>query len=118
MSSALTRYRVMAMVVGTMLLVLVLVGMPLQYGAGHPGLADVVAPIHGILYIVYLLAAADLWMRERGRLSGRQVLAMFCAGFLPFLAFFIERRITAVLSGPEAALPPGPASLAPGSEGS
>jgi len=93
--SALTRYRVMAIVVGMMLLVLVLVCMPLQYGFGHPGPANVVAPVHGVLYIVYLLTVLDLARRER--FSLRQLAAMVCAGFLPFLAFFIEHRISAQL---------------------
>lgn len=99
MSSPLQRYRVMAMIVGTMLLVLVLIGMPLQYGLGHPGLADVVAPIHGILYIVYLLTVLDLARRER-RLSLRQLAAMVGAGFVPFLAFVIEHKITKELAEP------------------
>jgi integral membrane protein len=95
--SALTRYRVMAVVVGTMLLVLVFVAMPLQYGFGHPGPADVISVVHGMLYIVYLLTVLDLARRQR--LGLRQLAAMVCAGFLPFLAFFIERRITRQLSG-------------------
>lgn len=92
MNRALRRYQVMAYLVGTGLLILVLIGIPLQYGAGHPGLADVVAPIHGVLYLVYLVAAFNL-ARQAGfslwRLAG-----MVAAGFLPFLAFIIERRIT------------------------
>jgi integral membrane protein len=116
MRDPLTRYRAMAMIVGTMLLVLVLVGMPLQYGFGRPGLADVVAPVHGILYIVYLLTVLDLARRDR-RLSLRQLAAMVGAGFVPFLAFVIERRITVQLAGHpgEARTPPAPrAEAAPG----
>ena len=51
---ALLRYRVMAFAVGVMLVVLVFVGIPLQI-AGHPAVVQIVGPIHGFLYIVYLV---------------------------------------------------------------
>jgi integral membrane protein len=81
----------MAYVVGIGLLVLVLVGVPLQYGANVPQVAEIVGPIHGFLYIVYLLAAVDL--ARRARFTLLQMAAMIGAGFLPFLAFIIERRV-------------------------
>ena len=68
------------------------IGIPLQYGAHHPGVVMVVGPIHGALYIVYLLAAIDL--ARRGRFTLLQMAAMIGAGFLPFLAFIIERSVT------------------------
>ena len=52
--STLLRYRVMAYVVGVGLLVLVLIGVPLQYAADKPAVVEVVGPIHGVLYMVYL----------------------------------------------------------------
>jgi integral membrane protein len=90
-SGALARYRIMAYIVGGGLLILVFVGVPLQYGAGLPQVAEIVGPIHGFLYIVYLLAALDL--ARRARFTLLQMAAMIGAGFLPFLAFIIERRV-------------------------
>src|SRR5579871_3145386 len=81
-SGALLRYRVMAVVVGIGLLVLVGVGVPLRYAAGHPGLEEVVGPLHGALYIVYLVTAFDLARRER--LPLLRLVAMVGAGFVPF----------------------------------
>jgi integral membrane protein len=91
LEGALLRYRVMAYIVGVGLLILVFVGVPLQYGANVPQVAEVVGPIHGFLYIVYLLAAVDL--ARRARFTLLQLAAMVGAGFLPFLAFLIERRV-------------------------
>jgi len=102
-SGALLRYRIMAYLVGTGLIILVFIGIPLQYGAGKPGLVMVVGPIHGGLYIVYLLAAIDL--ARRGRFTLLQMAAMVGAGFLPFLAFIIERRVTRRVE--HEMLPPG-----------
>ena len=91
MSGALLRYRVMAYVVGIGLAVLVFVGIPLQYGANSPGVVKVVGPIHGALYIVYLITAADLGRRARFGLL--QLAAMAAAGFVPLLAFVVERQV-------------------------
>jgi integral membrane protein len=90
--SALLRYRVMALVVGVGLLVLVLVGIPLQYAAGKPAVVQVVGPIHGFLYLVYLATVIDLG--RRFRLSLPQLIALVAAGFVPFLAFVVERLTT------------------------
>src|SRR5271166_6207602 len=86
--AALLRYRVMAYVVGIGLLVLVFVGVPLQYAAGEPAVVRVVGPFHGSLYIVYLITVADLV--RRFRLSLGQLVGLIAAGFVPFLAFVVE----------------------------
>ena len=108
MRGALLRYRVMAFVVGVGLLILVFVGVPLQYGAGRPQVAAIVGPIHGFLYIVYLLTALDL--ARRARFTLWQLAGMVGAGFVPFLAFFVEarvnRRMQPVLAEEEAAVSP------------
>jgi len=81
----------MAFAVGVMLVVLVFVGIPLQI-AGHPAVVQIVGPIHGFLYIVYLVAAADLTRRLRWPVS--ELLWIVLAGLIPFTAFVVERRAT------------------------
>ena len=88
---ALLRYRVMAYAVGVGLVVLVFVGIPLQI-AGHPEVVNVVGPIHGFLYIVYLVSAADLTRRGRWPISS--LVWVILAGLIPFAAFVVERRVT------------------------
>ena len=92
LSGALLRYRVLAWTVGVGLILLVVVGIPLQYGAGVDAVVAVIGPIHGVLYIVYLLFALDL--ARRARFSLLQMAAMVGAGFLPGLAFVAERSVT------------------------
>ncbi|HET9691256.1 MAG TPA: DUF3817 domain-containing protein [Acidimicrobiales bacterium] len=92
LEGALARYRLMAYVVGVGLALLVFVAIPLQI-AGHPALEHVVGALHGVLYIVYLVAALDL--ARRARFTLLQMAAMVGAGLLPVLAFVIERRVTA-----------------------
>jgi integral membrane protein len=92
MQSALARYRVMAYVVGVFLLILVFVAMPLEYLADQKTPVAVVGPIHGFLYMVYLVAAFHLAMRARWPL-GYTVLILL-AGTVPFLSFVAERKVT------------------------
>jgi integral membrane protein len=91
MNAALLRYRVMAYVVGVGLAVLVFVGIPLQV-AGYKQVVEIVGPIHGILYIVYLFVALDL--ARRARFSLGEMLAMVGAGLFPGLAFVAEHYLT------------------------
>jgi integral membrane protein len=97
-ASALTRYKVMAYVVGVMLLVLVFVAIPLRYGFGIPEVSMVVSPIHGFLYIVYLVTAFDLALKAKFTAKG--TLLVLLAGVVPFVSFWAERRVSRrVLAG-------------------
>ncbi len=89
---ALLRYRVLAWVVGVMLLVLVLVAMPLKYLAESPALVQTIGPVHGFLYMVYLLVAIDLAVKARWSPLG--TLLVLLAGTVPFLSFVAERIVT------------------------
>ncbi len=88
---ALIRYRVMAFVVGTALLVLTAIVIAQVCGAHVKAEADIVAPIHGYLYILYLITAADLARRAHWKLG--RILAVVAAGFVPTLAFFVEHGV-------------------------
>ena len=93
MEAAIKRYRVMANVVGVMLLLVVFVGMPIRYIGGNELPSAIISPTHGALYIVYLGVAFDLYRKAAWPL--KQMVLMVTAGLIPFLAFFIERRIVA-----------------------
>jgi integral membrane protein len=89
---ALIRYRIIAWIVGVVLLVLVLVGMPLKYIGGNDTAVAVVGPIHGFLFMVYVVLAFDLARRAKWPF-GRMILVML-AGTIPFLSFWAERKVS------------------------
>ncbi|GLI00087.1 DUF3817 domain-containing protein [Phytohabitans aurantiacus] len=99
MSGALMRYRAIAYVVGVVLILLVVIGMPLKYIWDEPGVVETVGPAHGFLYMVYLLAAFDVARRARWPL-GRMALVML-AGTVPFVSFYAERVVTRWVRQPE-----------------
>jgi integral membrane protein len=95
--SAVQRYRVIAYVVGVMLLLLVGLAMPLKYLGDDPSVMNVIGPTHGFLYVVYLLGTFDLARRVRWGLG--KIVLVALAGTIPFLSFYAERRISHELPG-------------------
>ena len=92
MTAALTRFRVVAWIVGVMLLLLAFVAMPLKYAADNVTLVQVIGPIHGFVYMVYLVVAFDLAVRAKWTF-GRTALVLL-AGTIPVMSFVAERKVT------------------------
>lgn len=92
MRNALLRYRVMAYVVGILLVVLTCVGLPLKYLAGDDRVVTWTGIPHGWLYMILLITAFDLG--RRARWSWRRLLLIALAGTVPFLSFVAERSAT------------------------
>lgn len=99
---ALLRYRVMTYIVGSALIVLVCIGVPLQAWAHFDLVAKVEGTIHGYLYLIYLFTAADLARRAHWRLG--RILAVVLSGFVPFLAFVVEHRVVVQMRAERAEL--------------
>jgi integral membrane protein len=91
----------MAYVVGTLLIGLVLVGVPLKYlstegsSLQHLGeaITEYLGVAHGFLYMIFLLAALDLARRCRWPLGFTAVTVLL--GTVPVLSFVAERNATA-----------------------
>lgn len=101
MNGTLTRYRVMATIVGVLLIVLILVGMPLKYlledgsGAQEAGewITTNLGVAHGWLYMIFLVTAF-LLSRKAGWELGFTAVTLLC-GTVPILSFWAEHRATA-----------------------
>ena len=101
MNGTLTRYRVMATVVGVLLIVLILVGVPLKYlledGSGGQEAGEWITTnlgvAHGWLYMIFLVTAF-LLSRKAGWDLAFTVVTLLC-GTVPVLSFWAEHRATA-----------------------
>ena len=89
---ALLRYRVMAWVVGILLVVLVVVGMPLKYLGDNDIVVVYTGVPHGWLYMVLLITAYDLGRRVKW--PWLRLLLIAAAGTVPFLSFVAEHYAT------------------------
>ncbi|WP_169952135.1 DUF3817 domain-containing protein [Microbispora sp. H11081] len=90
--SALNYYRVVAYIVGVMLLLLC-AGMIVKYGFDNSTMVAIVGPIHGFLYMVYLVTAINLGLLK-SRWPIGYLLLVLIAGTIPFLSFVLERNVT------------------------
>ena len=116
MNSTLGRYRIMATIVGVLLIVLILIGVPLANfdGTGMWGIfgstpslvtpgADVqelgegitsyLGVAHGWLYMIFLVTAFMLARKEKWDMPF--TLVTLVCGTIPVLSFWAERRATA-----------------------
>ncbi|WP_372735939.1 DUF3817 domain-containing protein [Nocardioides sp.] len=116
MSGALFRYRFMATVVGVLLVVLILVGVPLanfdgtgmwQVFSSTPGLVTpgsdaqevgeaitlYLGTAHGWLYMIFLVTA--FWLSRLADWDLRFTATTLLCGTIPLLSFWAERRATA-----------------------
>jgi integral membrane protein len=96
-STPLGRYRIMSYVVGVMLLVIFAV-LPFQiWGSGSvsktaSSIEAVIGPIHGVLYLIYLVTVIEVVVRYRVGLW--MFVGMVVAGWCPFVAFIAEHYVT------------------------
>jgi integral membrane protein len=93
MSGALVRYRVLAWIVGVLLIVLVCIGVPLKYAADIPEISKWVGFVHGVFfYPLYLIVTLDL--ARRVHMPPLRTLLTMVAGTVPGLSFVAERATT------------------------
>lgn len=86
---ALLRYRILAYTVGTLLVILVFVAVPLKYFGPPDGrLESVVGVAHGWLFMVLLITVYDLGRRVKW--SWVRMLGIAASGLIPFLTFVAE----------------------------
>jgi len=88
--AAFRRYRVAAFVVGWGLLILV-AAMVLKYVFDMGAAVAVWGPIHGALFVVYVIIAFDLAYKDRWSPLG--TLWVLIAGTIPFVSFVAERQV-------------------------
>jgi len=90
-NTSLGRLRLIGYLEGTSFLVLLGIAMPLKYAMGDPEPTKIVGWIHGLLFILFVIAVAQAssamkWSRMRTALA-------LLAGFVPFGPFVLDARL-------------------------
>ncbi len=103
LSGALTRYRIMAFITGSFLLLLTTVTIVKYAGraAGWEnetflGAATLIGIVHGWIFIVYVAACFDVWRRAAWTLG--RLATMVLGGIVPVMSFVVERRVSRELA--------------------
>ena len=94
MSGAILRFRVMALIAGTMSLLLWFVYMPAKYLLDNPTFHDYtiwIPMVHGYLYPVYIITAIQFATKAHWPM--KKILWLILAGTLPIASIAAERRV-------------------------
>ncbi|WP_309118747.1 DUF3817 domain-containing protein [Paenibacillus sp.] len=86
------RFRAVGLLEGVSFLLLLFVAMPLKYAADMPEAVAVVGALHGVLFALYLAAAAYMIFAAGWRLP--RVLGAVVAAVLPFGPFVFDRYVS------------------------
>jgi integral membrane protein len=85
------RFRAIALIEGVSYLLLLAVAMPLKYIAGFPEAVLAVGWAHGVLFVLFVVALAEVSFKRRWRLV--RILGAFLASLVPFGAFVLDARL-------------------------
>jgi integral membrane protein len=90
-STALGRFRIIAICEGLSFLILLFIAMPLKYFAGKPEAVQFVGWAHGVLFVAYMIAGLDV--RKALGWDFKKVLTAVLAAFVPFGPFILDKKI-------------------------
>ncbi|MDX2285566.1 MAG: DUF3817 domain-containing protein [Bacteroidia bacterium] len=91
MQTALGRFRVIGFIEGISYLVLLGIAMPLKYFAGIPEAVTVTGWMHGLLFVLYCAALAQvMWVRKWTLWKG---IVAFIASLIPLGTFWLEPQL-------------------------
>jgi integral membrane protein len=88
---SLSRLRLVGWLEGLSYLVLLGIAMPLKYLAGIPEAVKVVGWAHGVLFILFIAAVAEVTLKTRW--PWQRAFGAFIASLVPFGTFVLDTRL-------------------------
>ncbi len=98
-SSPVGRLRLLGLAEGLSLLLLVGVAVPLKHLYGDASLVRVLGPVHGLLFLLYILNALRVSTEQNWRFA-QTTWKVLLASLVPFGTFYVERQVLAPLQQP------------------
>lgn len=93
LAGALARFRLLANIAGVFSLLLWFIYLPIKYTAVNdnvPIIIRLIAVVHGMIYMVYVLAAFNYSLAIRKPFF--EMIGFLLAGTLPFASFYADRK--------------------------
>jgi integral membrane protein len=91
LNTSIGRLRMLGIIEGISLLVLLFIAMPLKYMAGKPEAVKVIGWIHGLLFILFMIAVLVVFFQRKWKFS--KLLLAFLAAFFPFGTFVFDAQL-------------------------
>lgn len=86
------RLRLLSIIEGISLIVLVLIAVPIKYLSGEPYWVKVIGPIHGALFVFFVLATIMEAVSRRWSFW-TTIWILGIASFIPFGCFYIDKKV-------------------------
>ncbi|HXA01286.1 MAG TPA: DUF3817 domain-containing protein [Cytophagaceae bacterium] len=91
MKTSLSRFRIIGIAEGISFLVLLIIAMPLKYYAGLPMAVKYTGWIHGLLFILYVVALVQVSFSRKWPLL--KIVIAFIASLIPFGTIILDSRL-------------------------
>ena len=85
------RFRLVAILEGISFIVLMFIAMPLKYFSGLPEVVTYVGWVHGLLFVLYILALITVKISLNWNF--KKTVMAFIASLLPFGTFVLDRSL-------------------------
>lgn len=92
LNSQIGRLRLVGLLEGLSLLILVFVAVPLKYGYGDPSLVKAMGPLHGLLFLLFVINAISVGIEYKW-LFLETTWKVLLACMVPFGTFYIDYTI-------------------------
>lgn len=91
-SSSVGRLRLYAFLEGVSLLVLVFIAMPVKYLLKDPSWVQVIGPIHGALFVLFVFGAISVGVEQKWKFM-KTTWIVLLSSFIPFGTFYVDWKI-------------------------
>lgn len=85
------RLRLITFLEGLSLILLVIIAMPLKYIYNNPTMVEILGPIHGGLFILFVIYIVKSGMDNKWNFKETVLMALIAA-FIPFGTFYFDHR--------------------------
>ncbi len=86
------RLRILGYLEGLTLLILIFIAVPLKYHWGNPTLVKSLGPVHGAIFILFVLNAFSVAVEQNWKFK-TTTYKLLLACFIPFGTFYIDSKI-------------------------
>lgn len=84
------RLRIIGFLEGISLIVLIFIAVPMKYGYNDGSLTKMLGPIHGTLFLLFLLNAFSTGIEQKWKARTTGMILVSC--FIPFGTFYVDYK--------------------------
>jgi len=92
LNTSVGRLRLLGLLEGLSLIILVFIAVPVKYMGQNPGLVKAIGPIHGVLFLLFVINAISVSISQQWKFS-EVTWKVLISCLIPFGTFYVDRKI-------------------------